>query len=297
MRSMTGFGVGDAPFAPREGGVSGGKITIEIRAVNHRYLDIRVRVPSQLPDLAGTVELIARERLTRGRFDIAVRVDGAALGAVSIDIDRVRAVFRALEGIRNEFAPSAEVPLSVLAAVPHIFVPSIEKQTEEVRTALTAAFDAAHKSLDGMRDREGASLGEDLLRRLARVCELSGTVSARGPLMLDAYKKRLKDRAERLRLVSDVEVDAGRLEQEITLFADRVDVAEELTRLASHAAHFETLLEQKTAVGRRLDFLLQEMAREANTIGSKSQDVEIAHAVVELKAEVDRMREQVQNIE
>jgi uncharacterized protein (TIGR00255 family) len=122
-------------------------------------------------------------------------------------------------------------------------------------------------------------------------------LTARSPQSLEPNKKRLKERADTLRMVADVELDAGRLEQEVALFADRIDVAEELTRLESHTVHFEGLLASSDAVGRRLDFLLQEMAREANTIGSKSQDVGIAHAVVELKAEIERMREQVQNIE
>jgi uncharacterized protein (TIGR00255 family) len=143
----------------------------------------------------------------------------------------------------------------------------------------------------------GCALGDYLVKRLAAIRKLSHSIAERSPLVLDGYKKRLKDRAERLRLASDVEVDGGRLEQEIALFADRVDVTEELTRLETHTAHFESLLASPDALGRRLDFLLQEMAREANTVGSKSQDAAIAHAVVELKVEIERMREQVQNVE
>jgi uncharacterized protein (TIGR00255 family) len=166
-----------------------------------------------------------------------------------------------------------------------------------LRAALADAFDAALTSLDAMRVREGHALADDLLRRLAAIQALTNTVRTRAPLVIDGYKKRLKDRAERLRVSSDVELDAGRLEQELALFADRADICEELTRLESHAEHFASLLTRAEAVGRRLDFLLQEMAREANTIGSKSQDVAIAHAVVDLKAEIERMREQVQNVE
>ena len=195
MRSMTGFGIGDAPLSSEATSPPSGKLSVEIRAVNHRYLDVRVRAPNQLPDLAAAVETLARERLSRGRFDVTVRVEAAALGAVSI------------------------------------------------------------------------------------------------------HKEKLKERAERLRLASDVELDPGRLEQEVALYADRVDICEELTRLESHVSHFESLVASPDAVGRRLDFLLQEMAREANTVGAKSQDAGIAHSVVELKAEIERMREQVQNIE
>lgn len=298
MRSMTGFGVGEAPLdAEGDEGSPPGKLTIEIRAVNHRYLDVRVKAPSQLPDLATTLETIARERLTRGRFDLNVRVDGAALGAVTIDRDRARGVFHALRAMRDELAPEAEVPLSLLAAVPDLFVPSIEQAGDALRAAVQTAFQHALDALDTMRRREGLALEEDLVRRLGTIRKLALAIGERAPLVVDHYKKRLKERAERLRVASDLDVEPGRLEQEVAMFADRVDIAEEITRLESHASHFETLLNGPEAVGRRLDFLLQEMAREANTIGSKSQDVAIAHAVVELKAEIERMREQAQNVE
>jgi len=300
MRSMTGFGVGEAPLAgsaESSGAPPAGKVAVEIRSVNHRYLDVRVRAPSQLPELGNMVEAIARERLTRGRFDVTVRFEGAALGSVSIDRERARSVFAALASLRDELAPGADIPLSILGTVPDLFVPSIEQQGEAVRAAVTSAFDAALKALDAMRTREGRSLADDIVRRLALVRKLAQSVGERGPQVVESYKRKLKDRADRLRLAVDVAVDTGRLEQELALFADRVDIAEELTRLESHTTHFESLLATSDAVGRRLDFLLQEMAREANTIGAKSQDVGIAHAVVELKAEIERMREQVQNVE
>lgn len=292
MRSMTGFGVGEAPLVK-----TSGKLTVEIRAVNHRYLDVRVRAPSQLPDLGAAVEAIARERLSRGRFDVTVRLEGAALGAVVLHEERARSVFKALLALRDELAPGVDVPLSLLGAVPDLFIPSIEQAGDELRAALSASFDAALESLDAMRLREGLALGDDIVRRLVTVRKLALTVAERAPHVVELYKRKLKERAERLRAAADVDVDTGRLEQELALFADRVDICEELTRLESHTSHFETLLAGSDAVGRRLDFLLQEMAREANTIGSKSQDAGIAHSVVELKAEIERMREQVQNVE
>jgi uncharacterized protein (TIGR00255 family) len=295
---MTGFGLGEAVLASPDGaGSRADKITIEIRAVNHRFLDVRVRVPSQLPDLANVVDGLAREHLSRGRFDINVRVDGSVFGAMVIDQDRARSVFAALSAIRDELAPRSELPLSLLAAVPDLFVPSVEREGQAITAALASAFEAALRSLDAMRLREGLAIADDLVRRLTTIRRLMQAVTARAPGIVEAYKKRLKERAERLRAATDIEIDAARLEQELALYADRVDIAEELTRLESHCAHFESLLERGESVGRRLDFLLQELAREANTIGSKSQDVAIAHAVVELKAEIERMREQVQNVE
>ena len=296
---MTGFGVGEAPLTGSADPPlpSAGKLSVEIRAVNHRYLDVRVRAPSQLPDLATTVETIARERLTRGRFDVTVRLEGGSLGALTIHKERARGVFAALVALRDELAPGSDVPLSLLGAVPDLFVPSIEQHGDAVRAAISIAFDHALESLDEMRHREGLALGADVLRRLVTVRKLAQSINDRAPLVMELYKRKLKERAERLRLASDVEVDPGRLEQELALYADRVDICEELTRLDSHTAHFETVLAGPDAVGRRLDFLLQEMAREANTIGAKSQDAGIAHLVVELKAEIERMREQVQNVE
>ncbi len=300
MRSMTGFGIGESaltPSAARAPGAAASKVTIEIRAVNHRFLDLRVRGPNQLPDLAIVVEGFARERLNRGRFDITIRFEGAVLGSMVIDRERARSVFAALTALRDELAPDAEVPLSLIGSVPDLFVPSIERETETLHASLSTAFDNAIAALDAMRLREGHSLAADLGRRLTTIRRLMETITQRAPLVVETYKKRLKERADRLRAASDLEVEPGRLEQEVALYADRIDVTEELTRLESHSTHFESLLQREDAVGRRLDFLLQEMAREANTIGSKGQDVAIAHAVVELKAEIERMREQVQNVE
>lgn len=295
---MTGFGVGEALLPDTdETLLLGGKVTIDIRAVNHRFLDVRVRAPSQLPTVAHLIESLARERLTRGRFDVGVRLEGAVLGAMEIDRNRARSVFAALRALRDELAPEAEIPLSVLATVPDLFVPSIEREGAAVNEAMTTAFDRALTSLDGMRRREGLAIAEDLVRRIATTRHLTKAVSERAPLSVETYKRKLKERIDRLRQIPDLDIGEGRLEYEIALFAERIDVAEELTRLESHSEHFESLLESVEAVGRRLDFLLQEMAREANTIGAKSQDVTVAHAVVELKAEIERMREQVQNVE
>jgi uncharacterized protein (TIGR00255 family) len=297
---MTGFGVGEALLHAPGGTVTPSgtaKVTVEVRAVNHRFLDVRVRVPSRVPDLASHVENLARERLTRGRFDIAVRFDGASIGTPVIDRERARSVFLALAELRDELAPGVDVPMSLLGFVPDLFAAPLEREGSGLAAAVTTAFDAALASLDEMRTREGAAIADDFARRLVTIRRWRDAIAARAPEVVVGYTKRLKKRAERLRAASDVDIDAARLEQEIALFADRIDISEELTRLECHAAHFETLLQGREAVGRRLDFLLQEMAREANTIGAKSQDVEIAHAVVELKAEIENMREQSQNVE
>jgi uncharacterized protein (TIGR00255 family) len=290
MRSMTGFGLGQVPLGT-------GTLGVEIRGVNHRFLDIRVRVPRELTDLAGFVDQIARERLTRGRYEVALRVEGIALGAPTIDRERARAAFRALSELRDELAPGSEVPLSLLAAMPDLFAPPVEPDPDRVRDATRAAFETATCALDAMRESEGSALRDDLVKRLERVRRIAQDIRRRSPDVLEAHRRRLADRAERLRSASDIDVDAGRLEQEIAVFAERSDIAEELTRLDSHCGQFMGILGAEQTVGRRLDFLLQEMAREANTVGAKSPDAPVAHAVVDLKAEIERMREQVQNVE
>lgn len=290
MRSMTGFGLGEAPL-------DGGKLAVEIRGVNHRFLDVRVRAQRELAELTSFVEQVARDRLTRGRYEIALRFDGAGLGVPVLDRERARAAFRALCELRDELAPGTDVPLALLGAIPDLFVSRADREIDRVREATRAAFDAAVAALDAMRAREGDALREDLTRRLDRVRRLAHDIEQRAPEVVEAHRKRLRERAERLRTATDIEVDTPRLEQEIALFAERSDICEELTRLASHCAQFAALLATDEAIGRRLDFLLQEMAREANTVGAKSPDAQIAHAVIEVKAEIERMREQVQNVE
>jgi uncharacterized protein (TIGR00255 family) len=290
MRSMTGFGLGEGPLGS-------GKLAIEIRGVNHRFLDVRVRVPRELGDLAAFVEQVAREKLTRGRYEVAVRIDGVALGAPALDRERARAAFRALCELRDELAPGSEVPLSLLGSIPDLFVSSVEREIDRVRESTRRAFEAAVAALDAMRAREGMALQEDLVKRLERIRRLARDVERRAPEVVEAHRKRLRERADRLRTAAEIDVDGGRLEQEIAMFAERSDVCEELTRLESHCAQFAALLSSDEAIGRRLDFLLQEMAREANTVGAKSPDAQIAHAIVEVKAEIERMREQVQNVE
>ncbi len=290
MRSMTGFGLGEAPLG-------NGKLAVEIRGVNHRFLDVRVRLPRELGDLAGFVEQVARERLNRGRYEVALRVEGVALAAPALDRERARAGFMALCELRDDLAPGTEVPLSLLSTIPDLFVSSTEREIERLRGATRAAFAAAAVALDAMRQSEGSALRVDMMKRLGRIKQLAVEIERRAPEVLETHRRRLRERAEKLRAGTDIEVDVPRLELEIATFADRSDVCEELTRLASHCAQFETLLGHEEGVGRRLDFLLQEMAREANTAGAKSPDAQVAHAVVEVKAEIERMREQVQNVE
>jgi len=272
-------------------------VSVEIRAVNHRYLEVRVRPPRQFPDLAGVVETLARAKLGRGRIDIAVYVEGASAGSLVLRRDRARFAFRAFQSLRDELAPDEPVPFSLLGIVPELFAPPADRADDAIREALGHAFDDAVNALGQMKAHEGNALGIDLAHRLNHVRAIVKQVAQRAPDVVADYTQRLRDRFAKAQQAAGTSFDENRLLQEVALFADRIDVTEELTRLESHIAHFETLLRSEDPVGRRLDFLLQELAREANTLSAKSQDASIAHDIVDLKAEIERMREQVQNIE
>jgi uncharacterized protein (TIGR00255 family) len=286
---MTGFGSGEAPLG-------GGRVVIEIRGVNHRFLDVRVRVGRELADLAPFVEGLVRERMARGRYDVGVRGEHAVTLAPALDKARAREAYKALCELRDELDPGGPVPLALLASVPDLFGRPIDGEIDEAKAAARAAFDAALRSLDEMRQKEGGALASDLARRLTFVRALARSIAERAPEITEAHRKRLSERVDRMR-ISGLVVDTARIETEVALLADRSDVTEELVRLESHCEQLEALFASPEPVGRRLDFLLQEMAREANTVSSKSPDAPVAHAVVEMKAEIERMREQVQNIE
>ena len=292
VRSMTGHGVGEAP-------AGGGRVVIEARAVNHRYLDVRVRLAGGLAAYAPAVERVVRGRLERGRVDVTGAAVGGAGATPVLDLDRARAAFGQLLALRDELAPEQPVPLSLLVAVPDLFTEpdAAGARDEGLRAALEAATATACDALTRMRRREGANLARALEAELSSLRELVGAVSARCPERVESHRAKLSARIATLLEGSGVEVDAARIAHEVALFADRGDVEEELVRLRSHADEALRLLRAPAGpVGKRLDFLLQEMARETNTVGAKCADAEIAHRVVEMKTHLSRMREQAQNL-
>jgi uncharacterized protein (TIGR00255 family) len=289
MRSMTGFGCGAAEL-------DGHKLTCELRALNHRFLDVRVRMPDELLSHAFYVEQLARESLSRGRFDIGVRLEDSG-GTARFSTARARAVYQSLLVLRDELAPGTDVPVAALASLPQLLIDTSRADSQGTEQALTAAFAVALSRLDEMREREGQALGRELAERLntlRQLCEQARQISQ------GAAERQLGRLRERVaKLLGDVggSPDAGRLETELALMADRSDVTEELVRLGSHFDQFEGLLTSREPVGRRMEFLLQEMSREANTLGSKSQDVKLSHLVVDIKSQLEKIREQVQNVE
>lgn len=287
---MTGFGVGVAPLGS-------GRVTIESRAVNSRFVDVRVRLPKDIAHHSAFLEQAVRARFQRGRLDLTVRLDENIAPTMRLDKKRATEALRALAELRDELQMQGEVPLSLLATVPDLFVvvPSIDPSA--LRSALTHALSKALDAMEDMRRVEGEALAAELCDRLERVRSLAAEIAAYTGEVPERTRRRIRDRLERLLETVDVALDPGRLEQEILFLADHGDVSEELSRLATHCAQFSVLCMQTDPIGRKLDFLLQEMAREVNTLGSKSSDAEVAFRVVELKSEIERMREQVQNIE
>lgn len=290
MRSMTGFGCGEAEL-------DGNKLTCELRALNHRFLDVRVRMPDELASHAFYVEQLARERLSRGRFDIGVRLDDSG-NAMRFSTTRARAVYESLLSLRDELAPGTEVPVAALASLPQLLLMDSARSTSTgLEQALNRAFTAALSRLDEMREREGQALSRELSERLQNLRGLATDAKTLSHGAAERQLGRLRERVGRLLEGASASPDSSRLETELALIADRSDVTEELVRLASHFDQFAALLGDSEPIGRRLEFLLQEMSREANTLGSKSQDVKLSHLVVDIKSQLEKIREQVQNVE
>lgn len=295
IRSMTGFG--RASFTVDKVGFE-----VELRSVNHRYLDVRIRLPRLLAAFESDLKAEIRSRLERGRVDLSVaaREGREALTRVQVDPQAAEQYLAAARELAARHELSQNVDLTSLLGLPGVarFI-ELELPHESLGDALRRALGTALDALDAMRAREGEALALDLEARLVTVQERVSSLENRSGAVQQAARDRLRKRAEQLRQELG-ELDEGRLYQEIVIAADRLDVSEELVRLRSHVDQFRAILAGAGAgkpVGRRLDFLTQEVAREANTVGSKGSDAPIAHEVVELKTEIERIREQVQNVE
>ncbi len=290
IRSMTGFGAG-------RGSASGEELDVEIRSVNHKYCEVKVRLPRELAALEVDAAKAVRERLARGGVDVTVRRSGTA-GAIAprVDVPLAEAYARVLGELKARLAlPGAVTLADVVAAEGVIRLDERALDLEAAREALRSALAVALDALVAMRAREGEALARDLGGRLEAVEAMVARAEALVPQTVEHHRARLSERIEEL--TRGIGLDPARLAQEVALFADRTDVTEEVTRLRSHLGQARALLASAEPAGRKLDFLVQEMHREVNTIGSKSQSAEIAAIVVAAKAEVERMREQVQNVE
>ena len=292
MKSMTGFG-------KREVLSQGTMVGVEIRSVNHRFCEIMTRLPKTLSSLELALKEKIKEVCERGRIEVMVTVNGGGSSSkkvVQLDRDLARRYVQGLQALQRECQLSGTVDVNVVAGFRDLF--SVNEETaplKDMSTVVTGLTQKALGDLEKMRRKEGSVLQKDLVQRIHGIEGRLRTVQERIPVALQASGIRLKARVSKL--LEGASVNMDRVAQELAMLAERSDVTEELTRLKSHVAQFRTALKAKGPVGKRLDFLLQEMGREVNTIGSKANDGEISFEVVELKSELEKIREQVQNIE
>jgi uncharacterized protein (TIGR00255 family) len=289
---MTGFGAGEAD-GPK------GRFRAELRGINSRFLEVRVRVPQMLAPFEADLRRRIGETFSRGRLDLSMTWEpaGESEAPVRLNPAAAKAYLQAGIQLRSALGLHGEIGLVELLALPGV-VETVrpESADPELRELALQALDGAVRAADGMRRAEGAATVADILARIERLCALRAKVAARSADVPAAAQRRLQERLARLGL--DAQVDPGRLAQEVAYLADRSDIAEELARLEAHFQRCrETLARDAEAVGKTLEFLSQELHRETNTIGSKSGDLEISGWVLEMKAEIERVREQVLNLE
>jgi uncharacterized protein (TIGR00255 family) len=292
MKSMTGYG---------KGMVAGDdfSVSVDLKTVNNRFLDIHLRVGSELASLEPSIKKRITSRLTRGRVDVTVSVERVAQVAYELNRPLIAGYITALKQLQQDFDIAGELDINVLARIPGALQPARNGIDDKVITGLDQALDQALDELEKMREQEGEALKHELRDRVRKIESLVPVIEASAAGLADAYRLRLQKRIGELlnRGGQIVEVDPVRLAQEVAYLADRSDVSEEMVRLRSHLSQFQEALDAPGEAGKMLDFLLQELNREANTTLSKSTDLVIKEAGLAIKAEVEKLREQVQNVE
>jgi len=296
VKSMTGYGRGECSRYNR-------KFVVEIKSVNHRYNDISVKLPRILSSVEDAVRKTVAKGVSRGKTDVYINYEAMADQDVSISFNAELAdsYVAVLTEIKARYNIDERLSISNISRFPDVISTGKnvddERAMEELKEVLFEAVNEAVGNLVDMREKEGLALKNDILDKLVIIEEMIGKVEGRVPLAIDAYKERFITRLKETLNASGVEIDEARILTEIAIFSDRACVDEELTRFASHIVQMREILDKGDSVGRKLDFLVQEMNREVNTIGSKAHDTEITQIVVELKSEIEKIREQVQNIE
>ena len=294
IRSMTGFGT-----AARE--EAGRHLAVEIRAVNSRYFKMQVRVPDEIQGIEAEMESVINRRLSRGSISVTARVtDQSAAAAATINIAAIEHYLRQLQAVRGLDHSAARIDLTAMLALPGVM---IDDAADSIRSAVREPImDLLGESIDrliAMRTREGASLLKDLHHHCDQIAAHLAVVVEHVPQLIVLYQNKLRARMEALLAPSNASVREEDLLREVAVFAEKSDIAEEVARLGGHLAQFREMIdaEESDPIGRTLDFIAQEMLREANTIGSKCLDVEVSRRIVEIKGSIDRIKEQVQNVE
>jgi len=293
LKSMTGFGRGEYLDNAH-------RINVEIKAVNHRYNEIVIRMPKNLGSLEDKIRRSVSNTLVRGRIDIFITMDefGEKKRAIRVDKELAMAYHESLRALAELLSTPVSDHLKEIAKYPDVI--KVEEVTEDVLVLwpkLSSAVDMAVSNLMNMRLAEGLNIKKDLVSRIDCITSYLITVEERAPAVLADYRVKILGRMRELLGAIGVEPDEGRLLQETAIFADRTSITEELVRLKSHLLQIGTALQADEAVGRKLDFIIQEINRETNTIASKANDFAIANLMVEIKSEIEKVREQIQNIE
>ena len=291
LKSMTGYGRAERTL-------DGRTVTVELRSVNNRYLDCNVRMPRLYLFAEEGFKAQVQKTISRGKVDVFITLEGAGTKALAVSVNRPVAdgYYAALRELAELYGLNGDIPISLLSQFPDVLLAEkAEEDADQTAQEISAALTQALLDFDQMRTREGAKLEEDILSRAARIEELVEQVKSRSPETVSEYRARLEERMNEV--LANLQLDPARILTEAAIFADKVAVDEETVRLTSHIAQLREMLSQGGAIGRKLDFLIQEFNREANTIGSKCSDMEIAGLVVEMKAEIEKIREQVQNVE
>ena len=291
VKSMTGYGRARQTLHGRD-------ITVEVRSVNNRYLDCTVKVPRTYFFAEDAVKSRVQKAVSRGKVDVFITIDATAADetVVAVNEPLARGYYEALTKIRDMFSLEGELTAAVLAKFPDVLtVTKAEEDLESVAGDICAVLDEALEAYNAMRAVEGEKLCEDIAGRVATIETVVGKVEERSPQKVAAYREKLTARMQEV--LQSTTIDESRILTEAAIFADKIAVDEETVRLRSHIAQLRAMLKSDQPVGRKLDFLIQEVNRECNTIGSKCNDLTIAQDVVNMKAEVEKIREQVQNIE
>lgn len=289
---MTGYGISTTQFENTT-------ITVEIRSVNHRFLDIIPKYPRTFLFLEDKIKMLVKNFFSRGRVELHINIEGEGFvqKSISTDWELLDQFIQQLKVAKERYGLQGEIPFSVLTQLPDLItIQENEEKPDNLQENILACIEDACLQVLEMRIEEGKNLLDDILERATIIRNIVRSIESRRENVIDEYRTRIKQRMEEY-IEDPITVDSSRLHQEIALLAEKGDIAEEITRLHSHLDQLEEWSKLEEPIGRKLDFILQEMNREANTVGSKSTDTKISEWTVAMKSEIERIKEQVQNIE
>jgi uncharacterized protein (TIGR00255 family) len=289
---MTGFGRG----AVVEDGFA---VTVELKTVNNRFLDVSLRLASEMQQLESTIKRLIANRLSRGRVDVNLQFDRAEEITYELNRPLITGFLAAMKNMQEEFSLAGEPDLNVVARLPNVLIARKDELNDQSVVAVETAVAAALDDLEKMRGNEGEMLANELEFRLAEIEKRLAPIESEAASVSEEYRQRLTKRIGEMLAKSDsqIEIDQSRLAQEVAYLADRSDISEEIARLRSHIEHFRGIMKEEKEVGKRLDFLTQELNREANTIASKTGNLVVKEHALAIKSEIEKIREQVQNVE